>query len=109
MKRFTILLLFLICLSFNVFQITSAAQTNIFKEGVYKASDFNLSSDNLYSVQNLSDNQGVYLLIFDENLIGLQYIRIPPKSQKYNMVPLKATYRLVIIGEGEAFIDKLSS
>ena len=109
MKKFTILLLLLICFSFNISQVTSAAQTNVFNEGVYKVSDFNLSLDNLYSVQNLSDNQGIYVLIFDENLIGLQYIRIPPKSQKYNMVPLKTTYRLVILGEGEAFIDKVSS
>ena len=76
MKKFTILLFFLLCLSFNILKVTSAAPTNLFKEGVYKVADFNLSPDNLYSVQNICESNGVYVLIFDENQIGLQYIRL---------------------------------
>ena len=109
MKKFIISLLFLLCLSFNILNIASAAQTNVFKEGVYKVGDFNLSPDNLYSAQNISDNEGVYMLIFDENKIGLQYIRLTPKSKNYDLVPLKPTYKLVILGEGEVFIDKAHS
>lgn len=105
MKKFTILLFFLICLSFNIVTITPASTTNVFKEGVYKVSDFNFSQDNLYTVQNISSEKGVYLLIFDENQVGLQYIRLKPKSIKYNLVPLKPDYRLVILGDGEAFIS----
>ncbi|MCE5221334.1 MAG: hypothetical protein LLF98_08765 [Clostridium sp.] len=109
MKKFTMSLLILICLSFNILQVTSANSSNVFKEGIYNISDFNLSSDNLYTVQNVSDKNDLYILIFDENKIGLQYIRLTTKSQKYNMVPLKPTYKLVVLGEGEAFIDKVHS
>ncbi|SFC99049.1 hypothetical protein [Clostridium uliginosum] len=119
MKKFAILSLFFICLSLNILKITPAAQTNslniskatsvvgtnVFKEGVYKVSDFNLSQNNLYNVQNVSSKSSIYMLIFDENQIGLQYLRLNPNSEKYNLVPLKPNYRIVILGEGEAFIS----
>jgi len=53
MKKFTMLLI-LICLSFNIFRTTPAFAVNVFKEGVYKAADFNFSSTDTYSVQNVS-------------------------------------------------------
>ncbi len=105
MKKLAIIIIFFIFVSFNIGIITFASPTNVFKEGVYKVSDFNLSANNSYSVQNISSKDGVYVLIFDENQIGLQYIRLAPNSTKYNLVPLKPNYRIVMLGDGEGFIS----
>lgn len=105
MKKFTILLLILVCLLFNIIMITPAFAANIFKEGVYKAADFNFSPENLYSVQNVSESDNVYVLLFDENQLGIQSIRLLPNSGKYNLLPLKPDYRIVIVGKGDVFIS----
>ena len=105
MKKITRLLLILICLSFNIFTVTRAEAANVFKEGVYKAADFNFSPNNVYNVQNVSQKNSVFVLIFDENQLAIQSIRLEPKSSKYNLLPLKPNYRLLIVGNGEVFID----
>lgn len=109
MKKFTVSLLFFLCLSFNMIGVTRsvAAPTtaNTFSEGVYKLSDFNISTDNLYSVQNVSSTDSVYLLLFDEDRLSIQSIRLEPSSAKYNLLPLKPNYRLVIVGNGNVYID----
>ena len=109
MKKFAPLLLILIFLSFNMINITSAFAANVFKEGVYKAADFNFSQDNIYNIQNISSEYSVYVLIYDDNQLGIQSIRLEPNSLKYNLRPLKTNYRIVIVGNGEVFIDKTGS
>jgi len=104
MKKITRLLLILICLSFNILTATRAYAANVFKEGVYKAADFNFSPNDVYNVQNISPNSSVFVLIFDENQLGIQSIRLEPQSSKYNLLPLKPNYRLLIVGNGEVFI-----
>ena len=103
MKKFIILFLISIFFLFNLTFPTFAV--NIFKEGVYKTADFNFSSNNTHIVQNVSSTNSVYILLFDENQLQLQAIRLEPKSEKYNLLPLKPEYRIVIIGNGEVFID----
>lgn len=104
MKRFITLLLIVICLSFNIINAITVLAANIFKEGVYKAADFNFSQDNVYNVQNVSSDHSVYVLLYDENQLGIQSIRLEPNSAKYNLRPLKPNYRIVIVGNGEVFI-----
>lgn len=104
MKKFATLLLILICLSFNMFNTTSAFAANVFKEGVYKAADFNFSPTNTYSVQNVSSDASVYVLIFDANQLGIQSIRLEANSGRYNLLPLNPDYRIVIVGNAEVFI-----
>ena|SRR5471030_243105 len=104
MKKLTMSLLILICLSFNMINATSVFAVNVFKEGVYKAADFNFSLNDTYNVQNVSAKNSVYLLLFDENQLILQAIRLDPQSSKYNLLPLKPNYRIVIVGNGEVFI-----
>lgn len=89
---------------FLLFNSIPALAVNVFKEGVYKASDFNLSTENLYSVQNVSQKDNVYVLLFDENQLQVQSIRLGPQSGKYNLLPLKPDYRIVIVGKGEVYI-----
>jgi hypothetical protein len=102
MKKFILIFSISIFLLFNLTFSTFAA--NIFKEGVYKAADFNFSSENTYSVQNVSPKETVYVLLFDESQLQLQAIRLAPQSAKYNLLPLKPDYRIVIVGKGDVFI-----
>jgi hypothetical protein len=104
MKKLTMLLLILIFLSFNIIRATPVFAVNVFKEGIYKAADFNFSPNDVYNVQNVSPNSSVYVLLFDENQLGIQSIRLDPQSSKYNLLPLKPDYRIVIVGNGEVFI-----
>ncbi|RII34134.1 hypothetical protein D2A34_13280 [Clostridium chromiireducens] len=103
MKKLILLLLISIFLLFNL--TLSAFAANLFKEGIYKASDFNFSPENTYSVQNVSPKDSVYILLFDENQLQLQSIRLAPQSGKYNLLPLKPDYRIAIVGKGDVFID----
>lgn len=103
MKKFILIFLISILLLFNLTLSTFA--DNIFKEGVYKAADFNFSAKNTYSVQNISQKDSVYILLYDENQLQIQAIRLNPKSGKYNLLPLKPDYRIAIVGNGDVFID----
>lgn len=105
MKKFTTLLLISICLLFNTITSISAFAANVFKEGVYKISNFNFSPNNIYNIQNISPNGGVFVAIFDKNQVVLQTIKLGPKSDKYNLVPLNPSDRIMIIGNGEVFIN----
>ncbi|PRR82762.1 hypothetical protein [Clostridium vincentii] len=104
MKKFSILLLVILCLSFNIVRAQPKNQANAFKEGVYKAADFNFSPTNRYTIKNISPKDNVYLLLFDEHQLTIQSIRLDPNSEKYNLLPLKPEYRIVIVGNGEVFI-----
>lgn len=109
MKKFTIVVLISVCLLFNMIMIIPVFAANVFREGIYKAADFNFSSENTYSVQNISLSDSVYILIFDINQLQLQSIRLAPKSANYNLIPLEPSYRVVVVGNGEVFIDKANS
>ena len=107
MRKFTILFLFFLCLSFSIIliaPITTFAQ-NMLKQGVYTLSDLNKSPDNLYEVKNISSKDSAYIVIFDEENIIMQTIRLSPNSISYNLVPLKHDYKVVLLGKAEVFID----
>lgn len=87
-----------------MFNATSAFADNVFKEGVYKAADFNFSPTNTYSVQNVSSDASVFVLIFDANQLGIQSIRLEANSETYSLLPLEPDYRIVIMGKGEVAI-----
>ncbi|WP_297424447.1 hypothetical protein [Clostridium sp.] len=103
MKKFIVLLI-LISLLFNVITISSASSATTFKEGIYQLSNFNISQGNNYVIQNISTNDSVFMIIFDENQHELQSIHLSPKSLKYNLIPLMPNYRIVIVGNGEVTI-----
>lgn len=104
MKKFTTILLILMTLVFSTFIATPAFAQNVFKEGIYRLSDFIPAKDNSYFAQNISSEGSDYLIVVDEKLSVLQVIRLDPKSPKYNLVPLKPEYRVVIFGDGQLFI-----
>lgn len=105
MKKYTIKFVIFFCLLFSMIGIIPAFAANVFKEGVYKAADFNFSPTNNYAIQNVSDTNSVYVILFDENQLVIQSIRLEPHSGKYNLLPFKPEYRIAILGNGEVFID----
>jgi len=105
MKKFFTVFLILLTLSFNTINVVPAYAANTFKEGIYKAADFNFSPNNTYTVQNISATDDVYLQLFDENQIIIQAIRLTPKSEKFNIISLKPSYRIVIVGNGQVYIS----
>jgi hypothetical protein len=78
---------------------------NIFKEGVYRVTDYNFLPKNLYTVQNISTDSDVYVIILSDDQVEMQYIRLKPSSEKSNLIHLESNYKIVILGDGEAFIN----
>lgn len=100
-----ILFLVFIYSSFNI-AVNAVNQTpsNVYKEGIYQASDLNISPINLYTAQNISEDV-VLLQIYDENKEVQQYMKLPASSRKFTLISLKPDYRIVILGKGEVFIS----
>lgn len=105
MKKSIAVFMILIGLISTTFISIPAFSKNIFKEGVYKSSDFNFSENETYFVQNVSSENAVFLTLYDENQLIIQSIRLQPNSNRYDLIPLKPAYRIVIVGNGEVFID----
>lgn len=104
MKKFTTTLLILIVLVLSTSVVVLAADNTIYKEGVYRLSNLPPTKDNLYTIQNISSEANAYLIVMDDNLTTLQFLRLQPKSPEYELVPLTEKYRLVIFGNGEVLI-----
>lgn len=106
MKKFTFVFLILLCLSFNFSGVTafSVSSTNVLKEGVYTVSDLQISPDNLYDITNLSSTEDAYILVFDENYVIMQSLRLSPSIKSFNLVPLQPGNRLVVLGKTEIYI-----
>lgn len=104
MKKFIVSLLILLFLSFNMVTVMPLAIGNIFKEGFYKPSDFNLSSKSNYTVRNVSSTDNVYVLVFDKNHALYQSIRMEPNSPKYDLLSIDPDFRIAIVGKGEVFL-----
>ena len=77
----------------------------MFKEGIYTVSDFVFPEGDTYYVQNISPSDIAYVIVLDENLIAIQVLRLDPKSQKYNLVPLKPENKVIIAGNGQVYIN----
>lgn len=110
MKRFAVIFLIFLCLTFNVIKLIPAfAVGNVFTQGIYKLSDFSISKTGIYTIQNVSETEGMYLYILDENQVVLESIRLVPSIQKLDIVPIKPNYIILIIGNGEVYINPKST
>ena len=109
MKRFTILFLIFLCLSFNIIGLKPAfAVSATFKQGIYKLSDFNISPGNIYNVSNISKTNSVRVFIFDKDYIPIQDVKLNPYSLNIDTVPMTSEYILVVTGGGEVTITPKS-
>jgi len=108
MKKFTVLFLIFLCLTFIGIRLKPAfAATNTFTEGIYKLSDFNPSKNDIYSFSNVSSTDNISIIITDENRTILQAIRLLPNSEKHNTIPILPSYRIILLGKGEIYINPL--
>jgi len=96
MKKFTILFVVLLCLLFNTVFIAPLAQIGGIKEGLYKT----------YKMQNLSSDDSVFVLIFNENNVVQQSLRLEAQSSKYDLFPLKPDYKILIVDNGDVSISE---
>ena len=106
MKKFITTSLISLCLLFTMIGAAPRPVTNVFKEGVYRLTNFeNILAPKIFYAQNVSQNKDAYLVVYDNNFLALQAIKLEPKSIKYNSVPLKSDYRIVLIGDGEVYLS----
>lgn len=109
MKRFAVIFLIFLCLTLSVIRLIPAfAVGNIFIQGIYKLSDFNISNTGIFTIENVSQTEGMYLYILDTNQVVMESIRLVPSIQKFNTVPIKPNYTILIIGKGEVYITPKS-
>ncbi len=104
MKKFTTTLVILIALILSTSIVALASDNATYKEGIYTLADFAPTKDNLYTIRNISSEDNSYLIVMDENLTSLQFLRLEPKSPIHDLIPLSPKYRIVIFGAGEVLI-----
>ncbi len=105
MNKFIFSLLFFLFLSFGITPVPSMAKIRGIKQGIYTVADLNLSSNTMYTVQNNSFNERVYILVFDSKPNFIEAIRLKPQSKKYNLKPLQDDYIIVVVGDGDLIIS----
>ncbi|MEQ8156962.1 MAG: hypothetical protein ABRQ25_19165 [Clostridiaceae bacterium] len=107
MKKFTVLFLISLSLSFNILSIKPLAATtvNLLKQGIYSLSDLNISPNNLYNIVNTSSTKDAYLLVFDKNYVIMQSLRLSPGIKSFNLVPLQPDYKIILLGDTEIYIS----
>lgn len=106
MKKFILAFIFFAFLMFNIFDIPSMAQVKVLKRGFYRIENLNLVPDTIYTIQNTSFNEHIYIVIIDNDQNLVQAIRLWPQSQKFNLVPLQSGYKIVVTGDGDLTIMK---
>lgn len=111
MKRFIGIFLISLYLTFNVIGLKPAfaISGNLFLQGIYKLSDFNISQNDVFTIQNISTEKNMYLYILDENQVIVESIRLLPNIQKFDTVPLKPNYVILIVGEGQVYLTSKNS
>jgi hypothetical protein len=110
MKKFTVLFLIFICLTFTIIGLKPAfpvSTTNIFTQGIYKLSDFNRSKNGVYSVSNVSTTDNMSIIITDVEQNILQAIRLKPNSEKHNTIPINPNDTVILLGKGAVYINAL--
>ena len=90
--------LFLICSMTN---ITAIAETKISKQGIYTMKDLNLHENTPYTIQNLSNANKAFVIVFNSEQIIQQALRLKPQSQKYSLMPLDYDNIIVILGNAD--------
>jgi len=109
MKKFTILLLMLLCLFFNIIGLNPAfAVAATFKEGIYTHADIDASPGNAYIIKNVSKTNGVRVIIYDEDHKDMQTIKLQPDSTEVDVITIQPNYIIVVVGYGEVNITPKS-
>ena len=104
MKKIIFILL-LTFLSLHIFIIPSMADSRFLTEGLYSTADLYLSQNATHTVQNNSDSEYAFIMIFDANQLAQQYIQLKPKSKEYILAPMQSGYKLLVVTNNGVTID----
>ncbi|MCR1949510.1 MULTISPECIES: hypothetical protein [unclassified Clostridium] len=105
MKKFIAIIFISLFLNFNIVKANPQISSNILKEGVYNVNDITNTIGNVKNVQNISKDGSIYLILLDKNETVLQTIKMKPESQKYTLNDFEKNYKLILIGDGSAFLS----
>lgn len=105
MKKFIVLILISLFINFNIVRADPQLSTNIFKEGIYDVSSIKSSLGNITTVQNISKDKNLYLIILDDKQAVIHTIKMTPNSAKYKLSDLEPSFKMILIGDGDAFLS----
>ncbi len=105
MKKYFTIFSIILLLSFNINIITVHAETKTFTQGIYNVRDSGLLAGTSYTVQNTSPTNKSLLIIFDNNQLMQELIRLEPNSPKYTLKPFQYDYFIVVIGDAKLVLS----
>lgn len=105
MKKLIPITLICILLNFNIAKANPQVITSILNEGVYNANNITDSLGKITYIQNISANNMLYFAVLDENNSMVQTIKLKPNSHKYMLTDLEPNYKVILLGDGEAFFS----
>lgn len=105
MKKFIVLILISLFVNFNIVKAAPPLSTNIFKEGIYDVNSINSALGTITTVQNISKDKNLYLIILDDKQAVIQTIKMTPNSVKYRLNDLEPGFKMILIGDGDAFLS----
>lgn len=106
MKKFIIILLVLLSVSYIPTNAVIQFAEPPLKEGVYRVNTFTTPLNEISYIENTSKTDDVYFVVFNENDTLIQSIKLPPNSSKHKISPLDPSYRIVVIGKGTILLSK---
>ena len=106
MKKFLVILLVLLSVSYIPTNAVIQFAEPPLKEGVYRVNTFTTPLNEINYIENTSKTDDVYFVVFNENDTLVQSIQLPPNSSKHKISPLDPSYRTVIIGKGTILLSK---
>jgi len=105
MKRFNITFFLFLFFSFNIFVVSSLADSKPLSQGIYTNEQLNLSPNKIYNIKNISPTEYVVVLISDTNEIVYDSIQLEPSSKVFSFQPPFTSYLVTVIGKGEVIIS----
>lgn len=106
MKKFLVILLVLLSVSYIPTNAVIQFAEPPLKEGVYRVNTFTIPLNEINYIENTSKTDDVYFVVFNENDTLIQSIKLPPNSSKHKISPLDPSYRIVVIGKGTILLSK---
>ena len=99
MKKFTIIILTVLLLTFSMNAGVAIAQQKSYSQGFYTMKDLNFFEDISYSVQNISQHDDGLLIILDSDKKIQQVVRLRPGAPKSPLRPFRSDYKFIIYGD----------
>ncbi|WP_291650388.1 hypothetical protein [Clostridium sp.] len=106
MKKFIIILLVFLSVSYVYTNAAIQFAESPLKEGVYRVSTFTTLLNEINYFENTLKTDDVYFVVFNENDTLIQSIKLPPNSPKHKISQLYPSYKIVIIGKGTILLSK---